>query len=100
MDSLEQSGGRIASAIVKLGGQGQAPSPFRLGEVLEAGQGRLRVSCGGLQLERGDLYLAAGLDYQWTEDTGGHELLRAGDTVALLSADGQTYYLIARMVRA
>lgn len=100
MDSLEQSGGRIASAIVKLGGKGQAPSPFRLGEVLEAGQGRLRVSCGGLQLERGDLYLAAGLDCNWTEDTGGPELLRSGDTVALLSADGQTYYLIARMVRA
>ena len=100
MDSLEQSGGRIVSAIVKLGGKGQAPSPFRLGEVLEAGQGRLRVSCGGLQLEREDLYLAAGLDYQWTEDTGGPELLRSGDTVALLSADEQTYYLVARMVRA
>ena len=100
MDSLEQSGGRIASAIVKLGGKGQAPSPFRLGEGLEAGQGRLRVSCGGLQLEREDLYLAAGLDYQWTEDTGGPELLRSGDTVALLSADEQTYYLVARMVRA
>ena len=100
MDSLEQSGGRIASAIVKLGGKGQAPSPFRLGEVLEAGQGRLRVSCGGLQLEREDLYLAAGLDYQWTEDTSGPELLRTGDTVALLSADEQTYYLVARMVRA
>ena len=71
-----------------------------LGQVLEAGQGRLRVSCGGLQLERGDLYLAAGLDCNWTEDAGGPELLRAGDTVALLSADGQTYYLIARMVRA
>ena len=100
MDSLEQSGGRIASAIVKLGDKGQAPSPFRLGQVLEAGQGRLRVSCGGLPLERGDLYLAAGLDYRWTKDTGGPELLRAGDTVALLSADGQTYYLVARMVRA
>lgn len=100
MDSLEQSGGRIASAIVKLGGKGQEPSSFRLGQVLEAGQGRLRVSCGGLQLERGDLYLAASLDCNWTEDTGGPELLRTGDTVALLSADGQTYYLIARMVRA
>ena len=100
MDSLEQSSGRIASAIVKLGGKGQAPSPFRLGEVLAAGQGRLRVSCGGLQLERGDLYLAAGLDCNWTEDTGGPELLRSGDTVALLSADEQTYYLVARMVRA
>lgn len=98
MDSLEQSGGRIASAIVKLGGQGQAPSPFRLGEVLEAGRGRLRVSCGGLQLERGDLWLAAGLDCDWTEDGGGPELLRSGDTVVLLSADGQTYYLVARMV--
>lgn len=98
MDSLEQSGGRIASAIVKLGGKGQAPFPFRLGQVLEAGQGRLRVSCGGLQLEREDLYLAAGLDCNWTEDTGGPELLRSGDTVALLSADDQTYYLVARMV--
>lgn len=98
MDSLEQSGGRIAAAIVKLGGRGQAPSPFRLGQVLEAGQGRLRVSCGGLQLEREDLYLAAGLDCNWTEDTGGPELLRSGDTVALLSADDQTYYLVARMV--
>ena len=68
--------------------------------MLEAGQGRLRVSCGGLQLEREDLYLAAGLDFNWTEDTGGPELLRAGDTVALLSADDQTYYLVARMVRA
>ena len=100
MDSLEQSGGRIAAAIMTLGGRGQAPSPFRLGRVLEAGQGRLRVSCGGLQLEGGDLYLAAGLDCNWTEDTGGPELLRSGDTVALLSADDQTYYLIARMVRA
>lgn len=98
MDSLEQSGGRIASAIVKLGGQGQAPSPFRLGQVLEAGHGRLRVSCGGLLLEREALYLAAGLDFNWTEDTGGPELLRSGDTVALLSADDQTYYLVARMV--
>ena len=82
MDSLEQSGGRIASAIVKLGGKGQAPSPFRLGQEREA------------------LYLAAGLDCNWTEDTGGPELLRSGDTVALLSADDQTYYLVARMVRA
>ena len=98
MDSLEQSGGRIASAIVKLGGKGQAPSPFRLGQVLEAGQGRLRVSCGGLSLDKGDIWLAAGLDCNWTEDTGGPELLRSGDTVALLSADDQTYYLVARMV--
>lgn len=100
MDSLEESGGRIASAIVKLGGQGQAPSPFWLGQVQEAGQGRLRVSCGGLPLDKDDIWLAAGLDCNWTEDTGGPELLRSGDTVALLSADGQTYYLVARMVRA
>lgn len=100
MDSLEQSGGRIAAAIMTLGGEGQEPSPFRLGQVLEAGQGRLRVSCGGLPLERGDLWLAAGLDYNWTEDSGGPELLRAGDTVVLLSADSQTYYLVARMVSA
>ena len=65
----------------------------------EAGQGRLRVSCGGLRWIK-TIYLAAGLDCNWTEDTGGPELLRAGDTVALLSADDQTYYLIARMVRA
>ena len=46
--------------------------------------------------ERGQ---APGLDYAWTEDTGGDELLRAGDRLlVLVTADGQDYYILQKAV--
>lgn len=100
MRTFEENMGRIAESMGRAAGLVGSPSAFFIGTVMEAGRGRLRVSCGGLQLEPEDLYLAVGLDYKWQEDHGEPNLLRKGDRVVLLSQDGQDYYLIARMVRA
>lgn len=89
----------VAQLLALVREHGAAPA-FRLGTVRQAGGGRLRVSCGGLALEREDLYVHAGLDWRWTEDTGGAELLRPGDLVILLTGDDQTYYLICKVVSA
>ena len=46
-----------------------------------------------------ELHVPAGLDYAWTEDTGGDELLRAGDRLlVLVTADGQDYYILQKAV--
>lgn len=100
MRTFEENMGRIAQSMGRAAQLVGSPSAFFVGTVTEAGQGRLRVSCGGLQLEPEDLYLAVGLDYHWTYDYGGENLLRKGDRVALLSQDGQDFYLLARMVSA
>ena len=99
MKTFEENVTRIAQSMGKAAGQSTPASPFFLGEVREAGNGKLRVNCGGMDLTAGDLYVSAGLDYQWQEDNGMAYLLRRGDRVVLLSEDGQDYYLIARMVR-
>ena len=46
-----------------------------------------------------ELHVPPGLDYAWTEDTGGDELLRAGDRLlVLVTADGQDYYILQKAV--
>lgn len=71
-----------------------------IGRVTAAGGGQLRVTVGRLQLERSDLLVNPELDWRWTEDTDGTELLRPGDLVLLLSQDDQSYYLPCKVVRA
>ena len=67
------------------------------GEVLDAGQGRLRVVCLGLTLEPEDLRLPPGLSYTWEIDTGGDNLLRRGDRLlVLVTADRQDYYVLEK----
>ena len=99
MKTFEENAARIARSMGRAAGRSAPVSPFFLGAVREAGNGKLRVNCGGMDLTAGDLYVSAGLDYQWQEDNGMIHLLRPGDRVVLLSGDGQDYYLIARMVR-
>ena len=78
------------SGGVRMGG-------WHFGAVLAAGQGVLRVSCAGLALEAGDLHVPPELSYTWEEDTGGDNLLRAGDKLLLLvTADGQDYYILQK----
>ena len=79
--------------------RGQAPGGWLFGQVQQAGQGTLRVVCGGLTLDQTELHVPPGLDYAWTEDTGGDELLRAGDRLlVLVTADGQAYYILQKAV--
>ena len=99
MKTFEENAARIARSMGRAAGRSAPASPFFLGEVREAGNGKLRVNCGGMDLTAGDLYVSAGLDYRWQEDNGMANLLRRGDRVVLLSGDGQAYYLITRVVR-
>ncbi len=48
--------------------RGQAPGGWLFGQVQQAGQGTLRVVCGGLTLDQTELHVPPGLDYAWTED--------------------------------
>lgn len=78
---------------------GGAPGGWRFGEVTAAGGGKLQVACNGLVLGPGDLRLPPGLDYTWTEDNGGANLLRPGDRlIVLVTADGQDYYVLQKAV--
>lgn len=100
MKTFEENMTRIARSVGEAAKKTARPSAFSVGEVKAAGNGVLRVSCDGLTLEPEDLRLAVGLDYHWTYDNGADNLLRKGDRVVLLSQDGQTYYLLQRMVSA
>ena len=91
--------GRIARSMGTAAGRTAPPSTLYLGEVKQAGNGRLRVNCAGLDLTQGDLFVSAQLHWDWTQDDGSPQLLRPGDRVVLLSQDGQDFYLVARMVR-
>ncbi|MFQ7450572.1 MAG: hypothetical protein ACLRNQ_02990 [Flavonifractor plautii] len=70
-----------------------------MGRCSRPGRGQSRVVCGGLTLDQTELHVPPGLDYAWTEDTGGDELLRAGDRLlVLVTADGQDYYILQKAV--
>ena len=99
MKTFEENMTRIAQSMGRAAGQAAPASSFFLGEVREAGRGKLRVNCGGMELTAGDLYVSAALRYDWEKDNGMPDLLRPGDLAVLLSADGQDYYLLARVVR-
>lgn len=79
----------------------QNPSALKMykGRVLAAGGGQLRVRVSRLALEKTDLWVNPQLNWRWTEDTGGPDLLRSGDRVVLLTQDGQEYILLCKVVR-
>lgn len=97
------AGGDAVTALInqisRAVGEDMAGGCFCVGEVVRAGQGDLKIRRGELPLDREDLYVNPTLDWRWTVDTGGTELLRAGDRVVLLTLDDQTYYLVCRAVR-
>ena len=78
---------------------GSGMGGWAFGDVLDAGQGRLKVVCLGLTLGPDELHLPPGLSYTWTEDEGQEGNLRAGDKLlVLVTADGQDYYVLQKAV--
>ena len=90
MNSFEENAGRIVRSMAAAAKQSGAPFPFILGEVLEP-----RPS------DRSKRIRATGIDLK-EEALRVNEALRGnlieGDTVAILTDDFQTYYLICKVV--
>lgn len=80
-------------------------SPLCPGEVLEGGQGKLRVFADGYPLEKEELMVNPLYRWDWepVEDVGQPELLRKGEHVLLCAlpdpVEGKVYYLICKVVR-
>lgn len=69
------------------------------GEVVRAGRGNLSVQVGQFPpLQKEDLLVNPSYNYSWILDEGQAEYLRPGDKVVLLTADGQSFYLVCKVV--
>lgn len=76
-----------------------ALGPVCEGVVTAAGRGNLAVKVGQLpELAKEDLAVNPWYSYRWVLDEGQAEYLRAGDRVLLLTADGQNFYLVCKVV--
>lgn len=124
MDAFEESVGRMLDGMARVGRRSRAPAQFVIGQVLAAGEKELRVSCGGQELTREDLWVNEDLLPGWCPRLKGtlngicsshggtvttpvkasqltredHALAR-GDRVILLTEDQQDYYLVCKVVR-
>lgn len=99
MSTFDENIARVVRSMGDAARKSAQGESFFVGTVKAAGRGELRVSAAGMDLTAGDLYVSTALRYDWTEDDGSPDYLRPGDRVALLSTDGQTFYLVARTVR-
>ena len=124
MDTLEESASRLVEAMAEAGRRQRAPSQFVIGQVLEVGEGVLRVFANGFELKAEDLWVneallpgycpqlkaaqpLPGTGYHGPCSTpvkepqltrGKHALVK-DDRVVLFTEDGQFYYLVAKVVK-
>lgn len=69
------------------------------GEVVRAGRGDLSVQVGQFPpLQKEDLLVNPYYNFHWILDEGQAQYLRTGDKVVLLTADGQSFYLVCKVV--
>lgn len=124
MDTFEESASRILESMAAAGRRQQRPAQFVIGEVLEAGEGVLRVFANGHELKTEDLWVNEDLlpgycpqlkgtvygtcsshggsvttPVKEPQLTRGKHALAKNDRVALLTEDWQAYYVIAKVVR-
>lgn len=125
--TFEESMSSIASSMKKTAKQSYPGSAFRLGEVKEAGPADLTISCDGMELNNDDLWVNPALMQGYSPKlvgtldgtcscsagsgvcttpvakddlTRGETGLVKGDRVVLLvSGDGQTYYVLCKVVK-
>ena len=85
MDPFEQSAGRIAAAMGTVARSVAPTAPVMLGEILQVQP--LRLQANGLLIEQDSIKINEAL----TE-------LKEGAQVVVLSLDGQTYYILCKVV--
>ena len=85
MDPFEQSAGRTAAAMGTAARSVAPAAPLMLGEILQVQP--LRLQANGLLIEHDSIKINEAL----TE-------LKEGAQVVVLSLDGQTYYILCKVV--
>lgn len=91
MSTYEEKAAELLSGLRDFSRRDNGATGCMLGQVTAAGTGTLQVACNGLILGRADLWVATNLDT--TE-------LHPGDRVLCFTPDGDSYYLLSKVVRA
>lgn len=125
--TFEESMSSIAASVKRSAQAAYPGSAFRLGEVKEAGADSLRIACDGLELDNDDLWVNPALMQGYSpklvgtltgtctcgahtgvattpvhkdDQTRGETGLKPGDRVVLLvTGDGQSYYVLCKVVK-
>lgn len=90
MDPFEQSAGRIVAAMGTAARNVAPAAPVMLGAILQVQP--LRLQANGLTIERDSIRLNETMQAGYGLDPG--------DQVVVLSLDGQTYYILCKVVAA
>ena len=91
MPTLEEKAAELLSGLREFSRQDAGATGCMLGQVTAIGADTLQVACNGLVLGRGDLWAASNLDV---------DELRPGDRVVCFTPDGDSYYIMSKVVRA
>lgn len=98
MPTLEEKAAELLSGLREFSRQDDGATGCMLGQVTAIGGDTLQVACNGLVLNRDDLQVASHLS--WKDGNSGPNTLKAGDRVVMYTFDGDTYHIIAKVVRA
>ena len=98
MPTLEEKAAELLSGLREFSRQDAGATGCMLGQVTAVGGDTLQVACNGLVLGREDLWVASYLS--WKEDDGGPNILKVGDRVVCFTPDGDSYYIMCKVVRA
>lgn len=97
MPTLEEKAAELISGLRDFSRQDDGTTGCMLGQVTAIGADTLQVACNGLVLGREDLWVASHLSW---EDDGEPNTLRVGDRVVCFTPDGDSYYIMSKVVRA
>lgn len=98
MPTLEEKAAELLSGLRDFSRQDDGATGCMLGQVTAVGADVLQVACNGLVLGREDLWVASHLS--WKDGNSGPNTLKVGDRVVCYTPDGDSYYLLSKVVRA
>ena len=98
MPTLEEKAAELLSGLREFSRQDAGTTGCMLGQVTAIGGDTLQVACNGLVLNREDLWVASHLS--WEDGNSGPNTIKAGDRVVCFTPDGDSYYIMCKVVRA
>lgn len=98
MSTYEEKAAELLSGLRDFSRQDDGATGCMLGQVTAIGGDTLQVACNGLVLNREDLWVASYLS--WEDGNSGPNTLKVGDRVVCVTPDGDSYYIMCKVVRA